>query len=428
MFIVIWALSVGALVLSSVQLFGYRHAMLGRQTVARVQARWAARGGLEYTIAVMADHTMQPVGDDAFAMVRGMDEIATGTFESAEYDIRHHSDGRSWWGPMDEHSKVNINAAPDNPSLLAAVDDDMSPDIVDAILDWIDADEDERPLGAERHYYLGLSMPYEPRNAPMRNISELELVAGIWPEHLRGEDWNLNHRLDDNENDGDRTWPPDEPDDRLDAAWSGIWTTHSVAGGLTASGLPRINLRDTEVELLMERLEMEETTASSLINFAGGADARLEQLLVQQMATKAAPDGQQATTGLGLTDDQLRAVLDETVIGDPEERGPGRLNINTVSEELLLKLLVNQEHLADEILYLRTSRPEGITSLVDLIEIPAFQDEPASLEYLAGIMSTRSNVYSVTSVGRSWSAGVEVEIYAVVDRSTVPVRILEYRE
>jgi len=39
LFIVMWALAVGALVLSSLQLFGYRQAMHGRDTVARIQAR-----------------------------------------------------------------------------------------------------------------------------------------------------------------------------------------------------------------------------------------------------------------------------------------------------------------------------------------------------------------------------------------------------
>ncbi|MCH7799190.1 MAG: general secretion pathway protein GspK [Planctomycetes bacterium] len=438
--VVMWAIAIGALILSSVQLFSYRHAMLARQALGRIQARWAARGGLEYTIAIMADHTLDPVPGDAFAMVRDMDAIADGRDGIAidgrivgGYDIRHHSDGKDWWGPMDEHSKININAAIDNPRLLHNLDN-ISPDVVDAILDWIDEDQDERPLGAERHYYLSLSMPYEPRNAPMRSIAELELVAGVWPDHLRGEDWNLNNRLDPNEDDADRTWPPDEPDQRLDAAWSGILTTYSVSGGLTDSGLARIDLQSTTPEELMERLDITEEQASSLISFGGTANSRLEQLLtrqVQQASERSARPGgvtSPSTTGPVLTDDELRGVFAETSIGDPRQRRAGKLNINTVSEEVLLQLLQDREYLADEIIYLRASRPEGIASLVDLIDIPAFQDDPATLEYIAGIMDVSSSVYSITVKGRSRTGDVEVEIFAVVDRSTVPVRILEYRE
>ena len=76
--VVMWAIAIGALILSSVQLFSYRHAMLARQALGRIQARWAARGGLAYTIAIMADHTLDPVAGDACAMVRDLDSIAAG--------------------------------------------------------------------------------------------------------------------------------------------------------------------------------------------------------------------------------------------------------------------------------------------------------------------------------------------------------------
>jgi len=439
--VVMWAIAIGAIILSSVQLFSYRQSMLGRVALGRVQARWAARGGLEYAIAIMADHTIEPVPGDAFAMVRdldafadGRDSLVIGGVIVGGYDIRHHSDGITWWGPMDEHSKININAALENPTLLANLKD-ISPDIVDAILDWIDEDDDERALGAERHYYLSLSMPYEPRNSRMRNIAELELVAGVWPEYLRGEDWNLNNRLDPNEDDAMRTWPPDEPDQRLDAGWSGMLTTYSVSGGLAESGLPRIDLRSTTPDELIERLDITEEQAASLISFGKEANSRMSGLLTRQIEQQAAPPAARgsrgstvASTEPTLTNDELRAVFAEVTIGDNTQRTIGKLNINTVSEEVLLQLLQDREYLADEIVYLRAGAAEGIASLVDLIEIPAFQDDPGTLQYIADIMDVRSNVYSLTVKGQSRIGDVEVEIFAVVDRSTVPIRILEYRE
>jgi len=38
------------------------------------------------------------------------------------------------------------------------------------------------------------------------------------------------------------------------------------------------------------------------------------------------------------------------------------------------------------------------------------------------------NVYTISSRGRAESTGLEVEILATVDRSSLPLRILEYRE
>ena len=99
--VVLWSIALAALLVSSVQLIGYRQKAIGSDAVARVQARWAARGGIEYTIAVMADHTQNPVPDDAFAMVREMDYIFARDLLNAGYDIRHHADGQTWRGPMD---------------------------------------------------------------------------------------------------------------------------------------------------------------------------------------------------------------------------------------------------------------------------------------------------------------------------------------
>ncbi|MCZ6735120.1 MAG: type II secretion system protein GspK [Planctomycetota bacterium] len=436
--IVMWALAIAALLVSSVQLFGYRQAMLGREALARVQARWAARGGVEYTIAVMAAHTQDPVPDDAFAMVREMEEISVGGLINATYAIHHHADGRDWAGPMDEHSKININSSITNANILLLLTD-ITPDVVDAILDWIDEDDEVREQGAERDYYLSLEAPYLPRNGPMRTIAELELIAGIWPEHVRGEDWNLNNQVDPNEDDGDLTWPIDEPNHQLEAGWSAILTAYSVQGPLGASGLPRIYLAEADPLELQDRLNIDEEQATALINYAASnTTTGLEQLLTMQIEQELASDrsanrgGSTAPTSesptLSLTRDQLRAVLAETTLENVTTRAPGRLNINTVSEQLLRQLLVTREHLADEIVYLRNTRVQGIASLVDLLDIPAFREETGTLEYLGRIMGTRSNVYSICSQGRSQSGGVEVEIIVVVDRSTLPIRILEYRE
>ena len=74
----------------------------------------------------------------------------------------------------------------------------------------------------------------------MRNIAELELVAGIWGDFVRGEDWDLNQRRDPNEDDGDRTHPDVVPDGYLEMGWAGRLSVQSVRDGATLSGEPRI--------------------------------------------------------------------------------------------------------------------------------------------------------------------------------------------
>jgi general secretion pathway protein K len=61
--------------------------------------------------------------------------------------------------------------------------------IVEAIIDWIDADDEPTGFGgAESSYYQGLPTPYLPRNGPMEFVEELLLVKGISRELFYGTD------------------------------------------------------------------------------------------------------------------------------------------------------------------------------------------------------------------------------------------------
>src|SRR5690606_2788818 len=145
------------------------------------------------------------------------ESVARGELLQASYSVAHTRYPNEYDGAEDAHSKININAMTRN-DLLTFID--MTEDVADSILDWIDEDTDVRELGAEEGYYLrNKAFRYTPRNAPFRSLQEVELVAGVDPLLLRGEDWNLNSRLDPNEDDGDASWPPDNADGKLDAGW-----------------------------------------------------------------------------------------------------------------------------------------------------------------------------------------------------------------
>ncbi len=51
--------------------------------------------------------------------------------------------------------------------------------LVDALIDWLDPDSDEQPLGAESPYYLGLPHPYPAKNGPLDSLDELLLIKGF---------------------------------------------------------------------------------------------------------------------------------------------------------------------------------------------------------------------------------------------------------
>ena len=58
--------------------------------------------------------------------------------------------------------------------------------IVDAIKDWIDADNETTRFGAEDAYYQTLEKPYPCKNAPIEFLEELLFVRGITKELLYG--------------------------------------------------------------------------------------------------------------------------------------------------------------------------------------------------------------------------------------------------
>lgn len=69
-------------------------------------------------------------------------------------------------------------------SLFVARGADTDP--TDAILDWIDADDESRVNGAENDVYGTLDVPYATKNAPFDSVEELLMVRGVTPEIFFG--------------------------------------------------------------------------------------------------------------------------------------------------------------------------------------------------------------------------------------------------
>jgi len=89
----------------------------------------------------------------------------------------------------DEQGKFNLNNVVDGTGrseadikllrqILVAVE--LSPELADAVVDWVDGDDDlTSGSGAESAYYLGLPRPYRAGNAPMVQVDELYRVRGF---------------------------------------------------------------------------------------------------------------------------------------------------------------------------------------------------------------------------------------------------------
>lgn len=96
----------------------------------------------------------------------------------------------------DESSKMNLNSVAQGGDTLAGTANiqrlkrlfrrvGVNPDLVDAITDWVDSDENPRPQGAESVYYRSLQPPYEASDGPLKTLGEIRLVKGVTEDTLR---------------------------------------------------------------------------------------------------------------------------------------------------------------------------------------------------------------------------------------------------
>lgn len=72
--------------------------------------------------------------------------------------------------------------------MFAVEDEEQAILLVDALVDWLDADDEALDRGAESSYYRSLDPPYVCKNGPVQSLEELLLVKGMTPEILYGNE------------------------------------------------------------------------------------------------------------------------------------------------------------------------------------------------------------------------------------------------
>lgn len=421
------AVGVATVILVTLQSSAFRQAAAGRESLAHIRAKWAARAGLEATIARLEFNITTDENNWSSTLVTDLQTVSGGKLDGARWEIVHATETDQEDGPADPHAKVNINRMTVNDLMELQ---GMTEDVAAAIIDWIDADDIVSELGAEDGYYSQLPSPYKPRNGPMKSLAELELVAGVDPVFVRGEDWNLNGRLDPNEDDGELSPPDDNADGILDAGWSTYITTESVDYGLGDLGEARLDLTTAAVDQVTGIVKgLTTPQAEAILNYASQPGARLENLISTPLRALAAstglPGAQNNTPNLD--DEQIQKLLDLATT-TPRDDGavPGRININTCSRKTLdyIELFRGQgEGLADLLILWRDQRPNGFNHILDLLDVPGISR--GTLVQLSTVLDVQSNSYVVTSRGRDTNSGIEVEIVATIERTALPVVITE---
>jgi hypothetical protein len=139
----------------------------------------------------------------------------------------------------------------------------MTDEIAAALQDWMDADDETRPGGAESDYYAELDPPYAPRNAIPETIEELLLIKGVTRGLLFGADANRDGSIDEIEAARMAELPNDstsgaqrenEGGEQQALAWADLVTLYSAERNRSATGIPRIWLNSTDLGQLHAQL------------------------------------------------------------------------------------------------------------------------------------------------------------------------------
>jgi len=219
------------------------------------------------------------------------------------------------YGLIDESAKLNPNAIvgfgldEDRSREMLMYLPDMTEEIADAILDWVDTDDEPRTYGSESDFYLSLTPPYEAKNGPLESVDELLFVAGVTPKLLFGEDANRNGLLDPNEDDGEAALPLDDADGVLNPGWAGMLTVHSRESNLRPDGSPKINLNQSLLTELYDELDAEfgEEIATFIVAYRLEGSTNIEEIEDESSGSN--------TTGDAETDEALQGIAEGIATG-----------------------------------------------------------------------------------------------------------------
>ncbi|MCE9615329.1 MAG: general secretion pathway protein GspK [Lentisphaerae bacterium] len=185
--IVLWTIGLMGLLVMSFAFDAHLEAKIISYYRKRTRAGYLAQSGIEIAKLLMAkvphvDPRAPPEPDPEDPWKEDARQLAAGGRLQRAYPL---GDGDVQVEIVTEQARRSVNTLKreeDWEPILDAigVPEDMWPDLVDAFLDWTDADDEARPNGAETEdYYKTLKPPYRARNGDLYSVEELLQIKGF---------------------------------------------------------------------------------------------------------------------------------------------------------------------------------------------------------------------------------------------------------
>lgn len=454
-----------------------------QSSLKAVQARSLAESGIYFAVAAVSNpETFEsllagnPFDNEA---VFGKQVVLDDGRRTGRFSILAPADGEEMgqgtrYGLVDEAGKINLNGILRLDSSGGQLRDmlmklpNMTDEIADAIVDWMDTDDTPRTNGAENSTYQGFSSPYRCKNGPLDSLEELLLVRGVTPQLLFGSDANRNGIEDPGEV-GSGSWDP---------GWAGFLTVYSREMNVDNEGNPRTYLNDTNLATMHGALvtALDESLADFIVLYKTQTITAPQQGTMVRSAS-AQEISNKVSEVLAATNSQPRAIssryslLSATVsfrvgmgqnqqtvtvpnpLADPANQRsmlpklldktttqsvangtelPARINVMTASQEVLLALPQLTE---TDVQALLDARPAlGSDEAQDeSFKTPAwmFLDAKLTAEKMTALeryVTCRTQVYRVQSIGYFDQGGPISRLEAVFDTNKGRPRILMFRD
>lgn len=376
------------------------------------------------------------------------------------------------FGLEDESARVNLNAltsldeqSPGAGKELLMALPGMTDEIADAILDYIDQDEEPREFGVEAEHYSTLTPPYLPKNGPLESVEELLLVRGMHPYLLFGRDANRNGIVDSHEM---APAPGANPlAEQLLASipprgWASYLTLHSMESNTNSQGLPRIYINEEDLQVLHDNLlqRVPEEWADFIVAyrqhgpFTGTVDQsraisgvppldltaeggnNFNQVLDLVGSAVQFQEGDETSFFMSPFEDNpiamalyLPQIMDNLTI-NPSPVIPGRININQAPYEILLGIPGLEVEQVDLILQTRVPHP-GLDFPQMTNETWLLTEAIVDLEQMKALMPfvcAGGDVYRAQVVGYFQGGSSFSRHEVIIDGTQLQPRIALWRE
>ncbi|MDR0327301.1 MAG: general secretion pathway protein GspK [Planctomycetaceae bacterium] len=323
---------------------------------------------------------------------------------------------------------------------------DITPVVIDSILDWLDADDNPRPQGAEAAYYQQQRKTYRPRNAVPIALEELLLIRDVERTMLFGDDVQLSFGATQSDlrrkpaaSDGNANpfipldfEMPQQQTASSASAWQFLLTPYTAEKMVNAQGIVRVHLNESNLEFLESQLQSHQIDTES-VQFIlawrkanGNIDDPID-LLDAEIKTET--ETETLASPFSCADpvkyERFLHLLDETVT-DSDIVVRGRINVNEAPQQVLEAVPKLTPERATAILERRKPGAETQRHAVWLLAEGIVDAE--TMKILSHRLTTGGDVYRIQVGGFFDGKPLFHRAEAVLDATVKPPRMVFYKD